>query len=153
MLVNWTKLGLKTIELLNEAGKAEDTIFLLPGWNHISEEKWIKARRNAQVASQIERGVIVEAGKEVTKEVTEVVKEKDKDGKTVKKEKKVEVKTVEQVPFSELEPEEALKIIADTYNMETLAELKKEESRDEIRAAIANRLEEIEKEGHVKEDK
>jgi hypothetical protein len=47
--------------------------------------------------------------------------------------------------LKDLEANEALKVVLDTWNIDTLEKWRKDESRDEIRAAISNQIEEVNK--------
>ena len=144
MLVNWTKLGLKTIPLLNETGQVTETIFIQPGWNHLKNVQWEQAIRNESIAKQVESGVI-----ELQADKIEIVEEERtfEDDKGKSKKRKVKTVQTEGKDFSDLGAEEALKVIEDCYNLDTLASWRKVESRDELRAAIANRIEKIETAG------
>jgi len=153
MIINWKKpkAGVKVIPLLSDDGRIEKNIMFLPGYNEVSEADWNKARKHEQVQDYIKRGFFEEVGT-VKEEVVEVPvmdkkgKEvKDEAGKVKTEKKKVEV--IEEVKLSELDAEKALSIVNDTYMIDTLEAWRKEEGRDEIRAAIANQIEKINKEG------
>lgn len=146
MIVEWTKTGLKTIPLMNKKGREEKTIFLQPGFNDILDKEWNMARRNQMILDQIEAGVIKEVGEKEEIEVEKIIE--DEYGEAEKK--KVKVKKAKSTSIAELAPEEALKIIEDTASVSTLEAWRKVESRDEIRAAISNKLQEIEDYGKKK---
>lgn len=142
MIVSWDKpkAGIKVIDIPNESGKTEKSIYFVPGPNEIAAEDWEKARTNDQIKEQIEKGYFKEYG--IEKEVAV----KDKSGKeTDKKEKRVV-----DTPLSKIEAKEAVKIVADTANLSTLKKWQKEEGRDEVRAAIANQIEFVDNGGKKK---
>lgn len=150
MIVNWKKkdAGLKVIPLVNEAGKIERNLVFLPGYNEISEADWNKARRHPTIAEQLKKGDFEEIGKVKIEEVSvvkEVVKEVDGKEKKVKETKTEKVEKIEEQPLKDIEAAKALDIIKDTFALDTLEAWRKAESRDEIRAAIANQIEKVSK--------
>ena len=144
MIVNWKKpkAGVKIVPITNERGEIEKNLVLLPGYNEVSEEDWNKARNHAQIADYIKRGFFEEVGE--VKELPQTEEEKKNGKKNGKKKSKIK-----EIPLGKLKAEKALEVVNDTYQIETLEKWRKVESRDEIRAAIANQIEAINK-GDIK---
>lgn len=141
MIINWKDSGPWVIDAGNQGGPKiglTNTYRVLPGCNEIPDEDWEKIKKISIVQTFLSAGLIEEFG---TRQ-QEVIK-------TPEGESKVEV--VKPKAFKDLSPEEALKIVADTWDSEQLVKWRKSENRDELRAAIANQIEKIEK-GSVNPD-
>lgn len=135
MIVEWSKTRLKIIPVKNLDSKITggvNSVKLLPGKNEIPDDLWEELKKFSSVRKSIELEFLVEG------ETVET--EKGKDGKPLKG-KKVIGKTI-----SDYKGKGALKLIKETYNLETLEQWKKDE-RSDIRLAIEERIKEI------KEDK
>ena len=139
MIVMWQKpnAGIKTIDIPNEKGKAEKTIYLVPGANEVETSEWEKAKINPQIQDQIKKGYFKEFG--IEKEVEKSVLNEE----TGKKEKQ-KVKEVVPAKISELDASEAVALVKETADLKTLKAWQKIEGRDEVRACIANQIEDIE---------
>lgn len=132
MIVKWNEARVKIIPSQN--GKL---ITLLPGHNEVNGKDWKAARE--MVEADIKSGRITEV-----EPVLEEVPVKDDKGKETPAKKTV-IKSAKA--FKDLEPEEALKIVAETYSLETLEAWRKAERRDELRAALAEQIEKVNKAG------
>jgi len=145
MIINWTKQGLKTISIkaANKASKIKKTVKLLPGFNEVPDDEWKEIKQNPMIQKQIELGIIVEVAEK------KEVKKKVKNGKGEEIEKTV-VESGKAKQLKDLDAEAVVAMVEDTFDVDLLKKWKKEESRDEIRAAIANQLEKILKGGNSK---
>lgn len=124
MIVKWNEARVKVIP--NGEGRP---VKLLPGHNEVAPKDWKGAREN--VLTDIASGRIVEVAA-----VIEEVATKDADGKASGKKSVIKGAT----PFKDLEPEEALRIIRETFSIETLEAWRKSSAKDELRAAIAEQI-------------
>jgi hypothetical protein len=147
MIVNWTKMGLKVIPT-STTGPSQSLI-LLPGNNFVPDEVWMKVRET--VKDSIKAGTIKEIAAKVE---VKKVKEKVPDPKDPEKEIEVEKEEVKisAKDLNDLSTEEAEKVIADTYNLETLEGWKKK-AKDSIVPVIREQIENIKKHGEGKKDK
>ncbi len=122
MIVNWKKNNLNVVPIMkkekDKKAVVSKTITLMPGINKIDEILISDLKRSLK--KDIEDGNV---------EFVMI----EKDGKQ-------EVAT----SLKEMKPKQAQKIIAETNDLNTLKKLKEGESRDEIRAEIKDREEEIE---------
>jgi len=120
MIVNWKRknAGLKTIDIPNANGKTERTIFFLPGNNEISEDDWKKIKSNKQIQEEIKMG-----------DIEEIYGVDESNKKTTS--------------IKEMKAEDAIKIISETYDLKTLKKWRKQDSRDEVRSELKNRIEYI----------
>jgi hypothetical protein len=130
MLINWKrkKAGLNVVPIM-KGGQVVKYVTLLRGINEVSEEDWEGMRKNLK--RHLKVGNI-----EIVSEKVEVVKQ-DKDGKKEKSEKIV-------FDLSGLTPKKAVETVKDTWNLDTLKGWLDKEGRDEVRAAIANQVENVE---------
>ena len=125
MIINWRKkdAGLLTVSMIKD-GTIVKTLSLIPGHNELSDDEWDGIK--GQLEDKIKVGDIVPIEVESKKEV-------EVNGKT-------KSKRITATDFRDLPAEKALKIVRDTYNKKTLNKWRKDESRDEIRAAISEQL-------------
>ncbi|MGD8707087.1 MAG: hypothetical protein PVI88_00200 [Nitrosopumilaceae archaeon] len=128
MIVNWNKkgAGLLIISRL-KSGKIVKTKQLLPGFNEIPDDDWESIK--PQLQSKIDNGTIEIINEEVKQEI-------EVNGK-------VRTRRNSVTEFKDLPAEKALEIVKDTWDRKTLMKWKVKENRDEIRAAIAEQLEQI----------
>lgn len=130
MLINWKrkKAGPAVVPIM-KGGQIAKYVTLLRGINEVSEEDWEGMRKNLK--RHLKAGNI-----EVVSEKVEVVEE-DKDGKKKKMEKVV-------FDLSNITPKKAVETIKDTWNLDTLKDWLDKEGRSEVRATIANQIENVE---------
>jgi hypothetical protein len=127
MIVNWKKekAGLLTVSKMIK-GVIVKTISILPGHNEINDDDWEGIK--GQLQSKIDEGHIEVVAKEVVKEI------ELENGKT-------KTKKSTATKLAELEPDQALEIVQNTFDIKTLQKWRKSETRDEIRAAVADQIE------------
>lgn len=105
-------------------------VILFPGANYVKDEDW----EMAMIANSASLERSFAAGDlELVAKKTEV-KEGDK-----------KVKKEQSVTFAELKPQKAKSLIKDTNDLKSIEQWLKEETRDEIRATLRDRAEEIKK--------
>jgi len=126
MIINWAKkdAGLLTVSKVID-NKIVKTLFLLPGHNEIDDADWEGIK--GQLLDKIKDGTIIPIEVETKKSIEVNGKEKTKKITTTK--------------FSEFPANKALEIVEDTFDINVLKKWKAKESRDEIRAAIAQQIE------------
>ena len=158
MIINWKGSGLKTASVLGEVeieGKKKVTItktlVFQPGCNVVDDKEWEELKKNKMIQLEMQHGLFEEVGKKVIKKVTEEV-EVEEDGKKKKEKVEKNIEVTESATLKDLDPEKALEVIKDTFNLETLNAWRKEEARDEIRAAISNQVEFIKRGGKEEEE-
>lgn len=98
-----------------------ELVVLMGGYNEVAPKLWKVAREAVQ--DELKRGEIVEVEPEM------------KDGKLVG-----------AASFVKLEASKALEIVAGTYSLQTLELWRSVSVKDEIRTAILNRIEAVERE-------
>jgi hypothetical protein len=128
MIINWAKkgAGLLTISKIeNEA--IVKTIFILPGFNDIEDKDWEGIKN--QLLDKIKSGDIRVVEEEVEKKV-------EVNGK-------IKTKKYTAKQFANLSANKALEVVAEAWDLKTLEKWRGEESRDEIRAALAEQIEKV----------
>ena len=138
MIVKNNKVRLKVIPLagckkaLKHYKVAE--LVLTPGFNEIPDEVWDELKENfSNIRYALE-----------SKDLEEQFAEKtEKDLKTNKKDLKT--KQTKGTSFNKLSNEEAEKVIADTWDVKAFKGYAKNESRDDIRNLILDKIKEIKK--------
>ena len=147
MLVNWTYGDVNIVPLskLDARGIARPVgqYTLLPGINDIPENKWEQIKLGVKNSPyqgflKVVKSKIVE----VEKEVEEVVKNKTT-GKTEKKKIKKKVKEEKAISFDKIDNDEALALIDECYNLETLEMWRKLDIEKNIKNAIDEKAEAI----------
>lgn len=108
-------------------GAEVGTFIFLPGMNILDSDLYNKLRPNLENKLKEKKGGFKEHFIES--------KEVGKDGKVPK---------VTSTDFKALSPEQAEEIVAQVNNIAALTKLKKGESRDSVRAAIGNQLDNLE---------
>lgn len=110
----------------HKGGVVVASVKFLPGNNIVKADDYNKVR--VHLEDKLKSKSLVELHVEK--------KESGKDGKDIK---------YVSIPFSQLKPEQAEELVTKAYNTKQLAMLKKQESRDAVRVAIAEQIEQIEK--------
>jgi hypothetical protein len=136
MIIKWNEARVKVIP--TNSGK---TIILLPGHNEVSKVSWEGARPN--VVGDIASKRIEEIGVEIDSE--------DKKGPGGKPSGEVKITIKEAKALKDLTPEKAEAIVQETYSLDTLKKWKKVESRDSVRAVIADQMDNVNHQGSSKE--
>jgi len=136
MLVNWTRNGVKVIQVPS----TKEMVVLAPGYNQVDDAQWKDCRK--LVICQIGDGVIVEewlyVEKEGTKHTASVFSGRD----TMPGDDPKQPNTV-RIPatFKDITRKRTDSIIAETFNPKTLQVWYDEESRDDVRVKIFKQLE------------
>lgn len=147
MIVKWTKpnAGLKILHARSTKNKDQSVVsgkgmvILQPGANEVDDELWKIARES--LSHDPEKNFIIEV---VAKEIVEKLPEGMKESEAKKTpDGKYEITGGKSI--SSLDKNQALELISDTWNLETLKKWRKESSSEELRTAIANQIEEVEK--------
>lgn len=142
MIINWKKpkAGVLIIPCINRNGKVVKHITLLPGHNTVNEKDWEQAKKFCK--GKLEDGLIeiVMSDKSDIKSL-KPKRKKDKDSSN---EDNVKKSDTPAKSIFELSAKKAKKIIADTFDLETLGKWLEEEGRDEIRALIHKQIEFVE---------
>lgn len=132
MLVNWTKNGVKVIQVPS----SKEMVVLAPGYNQIDDAQW-KDCRNL-VLCQIADGVIVEEWLDVEKDGT-----KHKDAVFfIRHDDPKLVATTVRIPstFKDITRKRTNQVIEETFNPKTLQAWYDDESRDDVRVKIFKQL-------------
>lgn len=133
-------------------GREIDHVMLLGGNNEVNEEKWKMARFS--VEGDIKKRRIIEKHAKVEESIEKVEGKVIKDDKVVDGEVDKKVYKITAKKFNKLSGEEALEIVAETYDLKTLKAWGKKEGKGDVRGAIADRIKEVENyEVKKKEDK
>ena len=143
MIIEWTQTRVKVIPIV-KGNVNVSSVTLLPGCNEVDKNVWEQARKH--VLDQIKTGVIKEIETQVV-DKEKIIKPASGTGKNRVPAEKETVKVLKAKEFNKLEAQKALEILKNTYNTKTLESWQKKEHRDEIRAALANQLELVEKHG------
>lgn len=122
-IIKWNEQRLKF------AQNGEHSVALLPGYTQVSDEAWLAVRPH--LTSDVESGRVEEANFEYVAPAA-----KGKQG---------ELKDL--VELKDMEHTKATKIIAGTYHIPTLEAWKEADGRNDVRAAILKKIEEVESHG------
>lgn len=133
MLVNWTKNGVKVIQVPS----SKEMVVLAPGYNQINDAQWKECRN--LVLCQIADGAIVEEWLDVEKDGT---KHKDAEFFVRHDDPKLVATTV-RIPaiFKDITRKRTNQVIEETFNPKTLQVWYDDESRDDVRVKIFKQLE------------
>jgi hypothetical protein len=133
MIIKWKKSNPKVIPLLIEksekdgkTGQIKGSILLMEGINCVKDEEWKAAAKNLD--DRIDKPFI-----EVIEDAVEVQDPKNPKKKVMKSAKGLE----------KFEAKEAVKMVEDCFNIKTLEFWLDNEGRNEVRAAIAKKIEDI----------
>ena len=136
MIIKFNKVRLKVIPLTAKNKKAlahykGSEIVLTPGFNDIPEEVWKELKENSsRIREDVKNKHLVEFKAKVEEKII-----KGKDGKPDETVTKLTGKE-----FNKLSEEDAKKVIEDTWTIKTLEKFAKDETRDDIRNTILDRI-------------
>jgi hypothetical protein len=137
MIIRWKKNNPVTIPLVGKDKiSPKGKIRLIEGLNTVDQKDW-------EIAKQHLKGFQEKYYDEINDNV-KVKKKVMQSGKEIEKEVMV-------MGLSGFDANEAIKMIDDCFNVDTLEAWREEESRDEIRAAIKEKLEAILEDNMTKE--
>ena len=125
-IINWREQCLLCVPLYTPTGTPAGQIVLLPGWNDVTDDQWLRGR--VHVMDRIKRGTIQEKG---------TIKKSVKDG--------VDKEEFPKVTMRSLQQPEALVTIANCNNPKSIAVWQKNETREEVLKALRNRKKVLEK--------
>jgi hypothetical protein len=145
MIINWKKAGagVLVIPCMNTNRKVVKHMRLIPGHNDVRKKDYEQAEEHLK--RYIDAGTMEIIVEEVERKSAKPVKkgEERKSEKVLKK-----VKNISKIKKSA----KVLKIVQDTWDVDTLESWRIDEGRDEIRAAISNQIELVNKEPERKEN-
>lgn len=124
MFVEWNELRLKVVPRIRGAekgkpGRKAGNVILHPGVNFVPDKIWNEIK--GMLESCIETGRVK-------------IHEKKKDGK------------ITPMTVNEMDPAQVKSLAKETYDLDTLREMKKQDTREDVRAVLQDRELDIEKE-------
>lgn len=149
MIIEKTTVGVQYIPIMKN-GRQVDFIQIMGGMNEVDDKKWALVHESLKGHINSKKIIIhnAEVTEESTKEKRIVIEGKEK----VEKEVTVKTHKIKAKKFVQLPADEALVIVANTFDIKTLKAWNKKGCKDVVRAAIAEQIKKIEEHKIKKKD-